>query len=255
MQTPPTVLITGATAGFGLAITRRFIADGCRVVICGRRVDRLDALQNELGDLAHAIPLDVRDREDVEGAIASLPPAFSDIDILVNNAGLALGVTGAAHAEVDDWDVMVDTNIKGLMYCTHTVLPGMIARGRGHIVNMGSVAAEFAYPGGNAYGGSKAFVRQFSKNLRADLLGTPVRVTYIAPGLSGGTEFSQVRLKGDEAKAASVYHDTQPLSAEDIADSVYWAATRPAHVNINEITLMPVCQAPGPMAVHRGTKK
>lgn len=255
MPTPPTVFVTGATAGFGLAITRRFIADGSRVVICGRRVDRLDALQKELGDLAHAIPLDVRDREDVEGAIASLPPAFSDIDILVNNAGLALGVTGAAHAEVDDWDVMVDTNIKGLMYCTHTVLPGMIARGRGHIVNIGSVAAEFAYPGGNAYGGSKAFVRQFSKNLRADLLGTPVRVTYVAPGLSGGTEFSQVRLKWDEAKAASVYQDTQPLSAEDVADSVYWAATRPAHVNINEITLMPVCQAPGPMAIHRGAKK
>ncbi|PTU30054.1 SDR family NAD(P)-dependent oxidoreductase [Stenotrophobium rhamnosiphilum] len=255
MQTPPVVFVTGATAGFGLAITRRFLADGCRIVICGRRVDRLDALQKELGDLVHAIPLDVRDREDVEGAIASLPPAFSDIDILVNNAGLALGTLSAAHAEVDDWDVMVDTNIKGLMYCTHTILPGMIARGRGHIVNMGSVAGEFAYPGGNAYGGSKAFVRQFSKNLRADLIGTPVRVTYVAPGLSGGTEFSQVRLKGDEAKAASVYQDTQPLSADDIADSVHWAATRPAHVNINEITLMPVCQAPGPMAVHRGAKK
>ena len=255
MPTPSVVFVTGATAGFGLAITRRFIADGCRVVICGRRVDRLDALQKELGDLAHAVPLDVRDREEVEGAIASLPPAFSDIDILVNNAGLALGVAGAAHAEVDDWDVMVDTNIKGLMYCTHTVLPGMIARRRGHIVNIGSTAGEYAYPGGNAYGGSKAFVRQFSKNLRADLLGTPVRVTYVAPGLSGGTEFSQVRLKGDETKAASVYQDTQPLSADDIADSVHWAATRPAHVNINEITLMPVCQAPGPMAIHRGAWK
>ncbi|MES2491415.1 MAG: SDR family NAD(P)-dependent oxidoreductase [Pseudomonadota bacterium] len=255
MPTPPVVFVTGATAGFGLAITRRFLADGCRIVICGRRVDRLDALQKELGDLVHAIPLDVRDREDVEGAIASLPPAFSDIDILVNNAGLALGTASAAHAEVDDWDVMVDTNIKGLMYCTHTILPGMIARGRGHIVNIGSTAGEYAYPGGNAYGGSKAFVRQFSKNLRADLLGTSVRVTYVAPGLSGGTEFSQVRLKGDEAKAASVYQDTQPLSADDIADSVHWAATRPAHVNINEITLMPVCQAPGPMAIHRGTKK
>ena len=224
-------------------------------MICGRRVDRLEALQRELGELAHVVPLDVRQREDVEGAVASLPPSFSDIDILVNNAGLALGIAGAAHAEVDDWDDMVDTNIKGLMYCTHTVLPGMIARGRGHIVNIGSIAGEVPYPGGNAYGASKAFVKQFSKNLRADLLGTPVRVTYIAPGLSGGTEFSQVRYKGDESKAASIYHGTQPLSANDIADSVHWAATRPAHVNINEITLMPVCQSFGPVAIHRGNGK
>jgi 3-hydroxy acid dehydrogenase/malonic semialdehyde reductase len=255
MRTPPVVFVTGATAGFGLAITRRFVADGCRVVICGRRVDRLDALQHELGDRVHAVPLDVREREDVEGAVASLPPAFSDIDILVNNAGLALGLAGAAHAEVDDWDCMVDTNIKGLMYCTHTVLPGMVARGRGHIVNIGSTAGEFPYPGGNAYGASKAFVRQFSNNLRADLLGTPVRVTYIAPGMAGGTEFSQVRFKGDEVKAESVYADTQPLNPDDIAETVHWAATRPAHVNINEITLMPVCQAFGPLAVYRGPPK
>ncbi|TXH06226.1 MAG: SDR family NAD(P)-dependent oxidoreductase [Nevskiaceae bacterium] len=252
MRTPPVVFVTGATAGFGLAIARRFAASGSRVIAAGRRGERLRALKGELGDLVETIELDVRSLAQVERAVAALPSGFAEIDILVNNAGLAVGLEPAQRAVLDDWERMVDTNIKGLMYCTRTVLPGMVTRGRGHVVNIGSTAGEFPYPGGNAYGGTKAFVRQFSNNLRADLLGTPVRVTYIAPGLAGGTEFSQVRFKGDETKAAAVYANTQPLTADDVADSVYWAATRPVHVNINEITLMPVCQAFGPLAVHRG---
>jgi len=173
------------------------------------------------------------------------------VDVLVNNAGLALGLEPAHRASLDDWDTMVDTNIKGLMYVTRAVLPGMVERGRGHVVNIGSVAAEWPYPGGNAYGASKAFVHQFSLNLRADLLGTPVRVTDLEPGLCSGTEFSQVRFHGDEARAAKVYDKTEPLTAEDVADAVHWVATRPAHVNVNTLSLMPVGQAFGPLAVHR----
>lgn len=196
------VLITGATAGFGAATARRFAGDGARIVAIGRRADRLEALRDELGeDKVQPVTLDVRDRAAVEAAIASLPDAWSAIDVLVNNAGLARGLGPAQEASLDDWDAMVDTNVKGLMYLTRAVLPGMVARGRGHVVNIGSTAAEFPYPGGNVYGATKAFVRQFSLNLRADLYGTPVRVTDIEPGLVGGTEFSNVRF-GDDAKAA-----------------------------------------------------
>lgn len=245
------ILVTGASAGFGAAIARRFIAEGHRVVATARRLDRLDALRAELGDALLPVQLDVRDRAAVEAVIAGLPAPFAGIDVLVNNAGLALGLEPAQAASLDDWEQMVDTNCKGLMYCTHAVLPGMVARRRGHVVNLGSTAGEWPYPGGNTYGATKAFVRQFSMNLRADLVGTGVRATDIEPGLCGGTEFSNVRFKGDDAKAASMYANTQPLTAEDIAETVYWVVSRPAHVNINIVQLMPQSQAFGPLVVKR----
>ncbi len=243
--------VTGATAGFGAAIARRLIRDGARVVATGRREERLQALRGELGERLLAVPLDVRDRDAVERAFRELPPEFAEVDVLVNNAGLALGLQKAQDAAIADWDVVVDTNVKGLLYCTRAALTGMVARDRGHIVNLGSIAAEFPYPGGNVYGATKAFVYQFSLNLRADLLGTKVRVTDIEPGLCGGTEFSTVRFGGDRAKADAVYAGTEPLTAEDIADTVSWVVSRPTHVNINAISMMPVCQAFGPLAVKR----
>lgn len=245
------VFVTGATAGFGIAITRLFVREGAQVIAAGRRCERLDALKKELGEHLLPLNLDVRDRQTVERSVSTLPPEFAAIDVLVNNAGLALGLGPAHEAELDDWDAMVDTNVKGLMYCTRSVLPGMVGRNRGHIINLGSVAAEFPYPGGNVYGATKAFVRQFSLNLRADLFGTAVRVTDIEPGLCGGTEFSEVRFKGDKSKADAIYAGTQPLTAEDIADTVQWVASRPAHVNINTISLMPVGQSFAPLAVKR----
>lgn len=247
-------LITGASAGFGSAIARRFVREGAKVIITGRRTERLDALAAELGgpSKALALTLDVRDRKAVEQALTTLPADFAAVDVLVNNAGLALGLEPAHQASLDDWEQMVQTNINGLLYCTRTLLPGMVERGRGHIVNLGSTAAEFPYPGGNVYGGTKAFVYQFSLNLRADLHGTPIRVTDIEPGLCGGTEFSNVRFKGDDGKAASVYQGTEPLTADDIAETVWWVASRPARVNINNVQMMPVCQAFAPFAIKRG---
>jgi 3-hydroxy acid dehydrogenase/malonic semialdehyde reductase len=249
-----TVLVTGATAGFGAAIAHRFAKDGARIIGTGRREDRLQSLKKELGDAFLPLTFDVRKRAQVEQAIAGLPGDWANIDILVNNAGLALGLDPAQKANLDDWDTMVDTNIKGLLYCTRYVLPGMVERNSGHIVNLGSIAGQFPYPGGHVYGGTKAFVHQFGLNLRADLLGTNIRVTDIAPGMCGGTEFSEVRFKGDTKKAQSVYEGTQPLTATDIADAVHWVATRPAHVNINFVQMMPVCQAFGPLPVSRTTK-
>jgi 3-hydroxy acid dehydrogenase/malonic semialdehyde reductase len=245
------VFVTGATTGFGYATARRFAEDGASVIASGRRVEKLAELRATFGDRVHVLELDVRDRAGVARAVQTLPDAFAAIDLLVNNAGLALGLEPAQDARLDDWDAMVDTNVKGLMYVTRAVLPGMVARDRGHVVNLGSVASEFPYPGGNVYGATKAFVHQFSLNLRADLLGTRVRVTDIAPGLSGGTEFSQVRFRGDTAKADAVYAGTTALSADDVADAIHWVATRPPHVNVNSIQLMPVTQAFGPLAVKR----
>ena len=246
------ILITGATAGFGLAIARRFGGESNRIIAVGRRQDRLDALVKELGaNAVHPIVLDVRDRAGVASAVAALPPDLAAIDLLVNNAGLALGLAPAYQASLDDWDTMVDTNIKGLMYMTRAVLPGMVARDRGHIVNLGSIAGAHAYPGGNAYGGTKAFVRQFSMNLRADLLGSRVRVTSVEPGMVGGSEFSLVRFGGDKEKVEKLYKGADPLTPEDVAEAVYWVATLPARVNINIVEMMPVTQSFGPLPVHR----
>ncbi|VXC38442.1 L-allo-threonine dehydrogenase, NAD(P)-binding [Burkholderia sp. 8Y] len=246
------VFVTGASAGFGAAIARTFVQGGHRVVAAARRKERLDALSKELGDALLPVEIDVRDESAVRSAIASLPDDFAQIDVLVNNAGLALGLEPAQRANFDDWKNMIETNCTGLVAVTHAILPGMVERNRGHVFNLGSVAATYPYPGGNVYGATKAFVRQFSLNLRADLAGTALRVTDIEPGLCGGTEFSNVRFKGDDDKAASVYKDVQPLTPEDIADAIYWIATRPAHVNINAIELMPVAQTFGPLQIHRG---
>lgn len=246
------ILVTGASAGLGTAIARRFITAGEHVVISARREDRLEALVEELGERAHAVVLDVRDRAAVEAALAALPASFAEIHVAVNNAGLALGLEPAQRADVDDWDRMVDTNCKGLVYVTRAVLPGMVARKRGHVINIGSIAGTYPYPGGNVYGATKAFVHQLSLNLRSDLHGTGVRVTCIEPGLVGGTEFSNVRFAGADDKAAAVYANTQPLTAEDVAEAVMWATSQPAHVNINVIELMPVVQSFAPFQILRG---
>ena len=227
-------------------------AKGHRIIATGRRTERLAALAAELGDaVALTLPLDVRDRAAVERAIAGLPPELAAIDLLVNNAGLARGLEPAQRADLDDWEEMVDTNIKGLMTMTHAVLPGMVARDRGHVVNLGSTAAHWPYPGANVYGATKAFVHQFSLNLRADLLGTKVRVTVVDPGMVGGTEFSSIRFHGDDTRAAKVYEGAEPLLPEDVAETIHWIATLPARVNINAIELMPVGQAFAGLSVSR----
>ena len=247
-----TVVITGASSGFGRAAAKRFASEGYRLVLMARRLERLTDLASSLEEEAqcHVVELDVRDSGAVSEAFATLPELFHQPDILINNAGLALGLSGADAVELDDWETMVDTNIKGLMYCTRACLPMMVEQGRGHVINMGSVAANWPYPGGNVYGGTKAFVQQFTRNLRADLLGKGVRATVIEPGMCE-TEFSVVRFSGDQSKAAAVYEGMKPLSAEDIADVIVWVALRPAHVNINQIELMPVEQSWSPFAVHR----
>ncbi|WP_348697042.1 SDR family oxidoreductase [Duganella fentianensis] len=245
------VFITGASAGFGAAMARIFARNGHKVLISGRRVERLQALATELGDLARPVELDVTDRQSIEKALTSLPTEWQAIDVLINNAGLALGVTPAHESSLADWDTMIATNCSGLVAMTRAILPGMVARNSGTIINLGSVAGETPYPGGNVYGATKAFVEQFTLNLRADLVGTGVRATNLAPGLCGGTEFSNVRLKGNDAAAAKVYEGTQPLTADDVANTAYWIATLPPHVNINRIEMMPTCQAYGPLAIKR----
>ena len=247
-----TVVITGASSGFGRAAAKRFASEGYRLVLMARRLERLTDLASMLEKDApcHVVELDVRDSKAVSEAFLTLPEPFHQPDILINNAGLALGLSGADAVDLDDWETMVDTNIKGLMYCTRACLPIMVEQGRGHVINMGSVAANWPYPGGNVYGGTKAFVQQFTRNLRTDLLGKGVRATVIEPGMCE-TEFSVVRFSGDESKAAAVYEGMKPLSADDIADVIVWVALRPAHVNINQIELMPVAQTWSPFAVHR----
>ena len=250
-----TILITGASSGFGAACARIFATPDNRLILTARRTDHLLKLQDELAASAeiHIMALDVRERKAVRDAVDSLPERFRAIDVLVNNAGLALGLEPAHQADLDDWDTMVDTNIKGLMYCTRFVLPGMVERNRGHIVNISSTAGAWPYPGGNVYGGTKAFVTQFSRNLRTDLLGTRVRVSCIQPGMAE-TEFSRVRFKGNDDQAAGVYQGTDPLTAEDIAETVRWVVSQPPHVNVNTLELMSIDQTWGPFAIHREQK-
>lgn len=246
------VLVTGASAGFGAAIARIFVNGGHRVIATARRLDRLEALAEELGPALLPLELDVCDRAAVQALPGRLPEAFASVDVLVNNAGLALGLEPAQRADLDDWYRMIETNCTGLAAVTHALLPGMVERNRGHVVNLGSTAGSYPYSGGNVYGATKAFVHQFSLNLRADLAGTAVRVTCVEPGLCGGTEFSNVRFKGDDTKAAGLYRDLTPLSPQDIADSIYWIATLPAHMNVNTIELMPVAQSFAGLSLHRG---
>lgn len=244
-------LITGATSGIGRATALRLVKEGYAVTVTGRRAERLAALKAEIeaaGGRCTALAFDVRSEEEVRRWLEPL----ERVDLLVNNAGLALGLEPAHKASVEDWETMIDTNNKGLIYMTRAVLPGMVERNRGHIINIGSTAGSWPYAGGNVYGATKAFVRQFSLNLRTDLHGTAVRVTDIEPGLVGGTEFSNVRFKGDDNKAGKTYENTTALTPEDVTEAVWWVATLPAHVNINTVEMMPVTQSFAGLSVHRG---
>ena len=246
-----TALITGATSGFGEAFARRVLAAGGRVIATGRREERLKAFAEEVKtDKLLTRALDLRDGEGIKALVADLPAAFAAIDILFNNAGLALGLNKAHEADIADWDAMIETNVLALTRMTRAVLPGMVDRNKGDVLNMASVAASYPYPGGNVYGASKAFVRQFSLNLRSDLLGTKVRVTSIEPGMCE-TEFSVVRFKGDAEAAAKVYQGMTPLSADDIALTLESVIRLPAHINVNSLEVMPVQQAFGAFAVSR----
>ncbi|WP_367109290.1 SDR family NAD(P)-dependent oxidoreductase [uncultured Psychrobacter sp.] len=236
------VLITGASAGFGKALAERLVAKGHRVIGCARRLDKLNAIQDKLGNLFLPVEMDVSDTASIAQIIADLPNDFNQIDVLVNNAGLALGTEPAQDTDLGDWMQMVDTNVKGLMALTHAVLPAMVARNSGYIINLGSIAGSWPYYGGNVYGATKAFVQQFSLNLRADLIGTQVRVTNLEPGNVGGTEFSTVRYDGDEQKAAQVYAGFKTMSGEDVGDILLWLIELPAHINVNRMEVMPVAQ-------------
>ena len=244
------VLITGASSGFGAAMARKFVAGGHRVIAAARRTEKLASLQQELGAALLPLTMDVTDKASITQGLAALPAAWQPIDVLINNAGLALGTDPAPQTSLADWATMIATNVTGLVTLTHLLLPEMVARNSGMIINIGSVAGSTPYPGGNVYGATKAFVGQFTQNLRADLAGTGVRATNIAPGRCGGSEFWQVRMR-DEEKAAKALEGTQPLMSEDIAETAYWIATLPAHVNINYIEMMPTCQGFGPLNIKR----
>lgn len=249
------VLITGASSGIGRSTANRFAAEGANILICARRTERLESLAQELRTThnvkVHTFTLDVRDRVAVEQSISGLPSEWKDIVLLVNNAGLSRGLDTIQEGKTDDWDEMIDTNVKGLLYVTRAVLPGMIARNEGHIVNIGSVAGHWVYPKGNVYNASKFAVTALNEGMKMDLLGTPIRVTSIDPGLIE-TEFSIVRFHGDEERAKNVYKGMTPLTPDDIADTIVWAATRPAHVNISTVVMMPTDQS-SPTLVHRRT--
>ncbi|WP_207480481.1 SDR family NAD(P)-dependent oxidoreductase [Arenibaculum pallidiluteum] len=246
-----TVLVTGATAGFGAATARRFAGAGWNVIVTGRRADRLERLAEELGpERVHAAAFDIRDGAAIDAALASLPDRFRGIDALVNNAGLALGTKPAFEADLGQWRTMIDTNVTGLVTITYRLLPTLIER-RGAIINISSIAATYPYTGGNVYGGTKAFVRQFSLGLRSDLHGKGVRVTSIEPGMAE-TEFTLVRTGGDKAASDTVYQGANPMTAEDIAETLFWVATLPPHLNVNTLEIMPVSQSFAGFQVHRG---
>ena len=246
-----TVFITGATAGFGEAAARRYVAAGARVIATGRRADRLLALQDELGaDKCHIAPFDVTDRVAFEAAIEALPEPFDKVNTVIANAGLALGLEPADKVDLDDWEQMVSTNINGLLYTVRLLLPRLIANGGGHVVTLGSVAGDYPYPSGSVYAASKSFVKQLALCLRSDVQGKNVRVTNIEPGLAK-TEFSSVRFKGDEDKADAAYLNTEFMTADDIVEAIWWATTLPRHVNITRIQMMPVTQALAGFDIHR----
>jgi serine 3-dehydrogenase len=245
-----TLFITGATSGFGAATARLFAHQGWRVVVTGRRAERLESLQAELGsDVVCPLVFDIRERSAVTAALANLPADFRDIDVLVNNAGLALGTGPAQGCDLDDWQTMIDTNVTGLVTITRLLLQTLIQR-QGAIVNLGSVAGTYPYPGANVYGGTKAFVRQFSLALRSDLQGKGVRVTSLEPGMCE-SEFTLVRTGGNRSAYEALYRGANALQPEDIAKTIYWIATLPHHMNINRLEMMPVSQSWGPFHVHR----
>ena len=250
-----TVLITGASSGFGAATAMRFSAVASHIILVARRLERLKELEKKIllsnqNCACYLVSMDVQNDREVDSLLEKLPEEFCNIDVLVNNAGLALGLNGAWETEVDDWDKMINTNCRALVRITRRILPGMVERNRGHVINIGSVAGNWPYPGGNVYGASKAFVQQFSRNLRCDLLGKNIRVTNIEPGMAD-TEFSLVRFSGDKDKADKVYEGTRALKAEDVAETIFWASSLPEHVNINTLEVMPTCQAWSPFAVDR----
>ncbi|MBD2515677.1 SDR family oxidoreductase [Nostoc sp. FACHB-973] len=251
------ILITGASSGIGTACARIFAGAGAKLILAARRLERLqqlaDTLAQDFNTEVHLLELDVRDRSAVESAISTLPPSWSDIDILINNAGLSRGLDKLHEGSFEDWEEMIDTNIKGLLYLSRYVVPGMVSRSRGHVVNLGSIAGHQTYPGGNVYCGTKAAVRAISEGLKQDLLGTPVRVTSVDPGMVE-TEFSQVRFHGNSQRANQVYQGLTPLTADDVADVIFFCVTRSPHVNINEVVLMPVDQASATL-VNRRTEK
>ncbi|MEH2376561.1 SDR family oxidoreductase [Nostoc sp.] len=240
------ILITGASSGIGTACARIFAGAGAKLILAARRLERLqllaDTLSKDFNTEFHLLELDVRDRSAVESAISTLPPAWADIDILINNAGLSRGLDKLHEGNFQDWEDMIDTNVKGLLYLSRYVVPGMVSRDRGHVVNLGSIAGHQTYPGGNVYCATKAAVRAISEGLKQDLLGTRVRVTSVDPGMVE-TEFSEVRFHGDTERANKVYQGVTPLTADDVADVIFFCVTRSPHVNINEVVLMPVDQA------------
>ena len=240
-----TIFVTGATSGIGKATATAFAQQGCRLLVCARRQDRLDTLRQELtqagATAVHTILLDVQQRTEVEAALTSLPTEWSEIDVLVNNAGLSRGLSKVYEDDPQNWEEMIDTNVKGLLYVTRQIVPGMVARNRGHVINLGSTAGHLTYANGAVYCATKAAEKAISEGLKLDLMGTAVRVTSIDPGMVE-TEFSEVRFRGDADRSAKVYQNITPLQAEDVAEAIVWVASRPAHVNIHDILMTSIDQ-------------